>query len=542
VKPFLVAAACLAVTAACLAAPAPTRRPNIVFVLADDVGYMDVACYAARTKGVARSDCFCETPHIDRLADEGMLFTQAYATQLCSPSRAAILTGKFAPRLGFTTAAPRVPTYYNQKEEPPPGYNEHDMIIRGDLPDLPLRPGTTRLALAREEITFAEALKGFDTVFIGKWHVGEHGATGFQPTDQGFRAAPAYADGGASPYFRWHKGWNSTNPSHGGRVGRAGPANTGEQYLTDDLTVRACRYIRYQVSTHPDQPFLLYFCHFAVHGPFQAKKEDIDYFAAKTSKGWNGHGNPTYAAMMKSLDDSVGTVVQALRECGVYDDTAFIFMSDNGGVLKERGRTTVTSNLPFREGKATLYEGGIRVPLIVHWPKRIKTGTVCDVAVDCTDVFPTLMEMTATAQADYLRPGVGDGQSLVSLFDDPENEKNNYTKNTRYWHYPFYVRIARPPLIPSSAIRKGDWKLICDWHGKVELFNIPTDIGEKSNLAEKYPGRAKALRDELKQWLSKEVPPRYWPAPNPTFDVDKSPFKKPLHPPLPSREWNEERS
>ena len=519
------------------------ERPNIIFVLADDLGYMDIASYAARTRGVARDRTYYETPHIDRLVDEGLAFSHAYVNQLCSPTRAALLTGRNAAALGFTTALPgSVPTYYNQGQAPPTGFHEQDVLYHGDPIRTPqaLLNATALSALpsgrpadeGRDALTFAEAMPDHRAAFIGKWHLGGHGAAGYQPSDQGFESL-AYFDSGGSPYFDWRPLWNRTELRFPAmrqdewEVGDDGEHNDAA-YLTDALTQEAVHYIE-QRAQADDGPFLLYLCHFAQHGPIQAPEEDVAYFADKPTRGWNGHDNPTYAAMLRHLDASVGALLQTLEETGLDENTMVVFLSDNGGVDWPLGRDVIapTSNAPLKGGKATLFEGGIRVPLVFWWKGRIEGGRWSDVPVHVTDLFPTLLEAAGYPGGAYR----GDGQSLVPLFDDPDNAQAPYTRDTFYWHYPFNVRVVHPdddlPLTPHSAVRRGDDKLVVDWHGRLMLYDLCRDPWETTNLAEEQPEKARALFVELVRWLDTNVAERYFARPNPGYDPAADPRSYP---------------
>jgi arylsulfatase A-like enzyme len=504
-------------------------RPNVVFILADDLGYMDLVSYAARVKGVNRAECFYETPNIDRLADQGVAFTQAYACQLCSPTRSSLITGKYAASQGFMTATPGMyKTYYNQGREAPDGFCAQDGLkMKTDRPSWPLVQGISNIALPQRETTIAEALKGYNSAFIGKWHLGGHGSEGFSPSDQGFEEI-AWFDSGGSPYFKWRNRWNRKKKEHPAmeqdelQQGSAGE-ETGEEYLTDDLSVQACRYIERQAES--DKPFFLYFCHFAVHGPFQAKEDDVRYFAKKKTLGWNGHANPTYAGMLKALDDSVGALLQTLEKTGQADNTVIVFMSDNGGIVHpdKDGTPIISNNAPLKGEKALVYEGGIRVPLFVWYPKTLKPA-LCDVPVDCNDIFPTLLQIGGESQMQ------GDGQSLVPLLSDPANASGSYSRDTFFWHYPYYVSVGLKNgdlTGPGSAIRKGDWKLILNWEGGVELYNIRNDISEASELAASEPERTTVLFAELAGWLNDTVESRYIPKKNSRYNP-KHPEARPF--------------
>jgi len=306
-------------------------------------------------------------------------------------------------------------------------------------------------------------------------------------------------------------------------MGSAG-METGEDYLTDDLTAQALDYLDERAGIK-DEPFFLYFCHFAVHGPWQAKAEDSSYFALKDTKGWNGHHVPNYAGMILSLDESVFRILDKLQETGLEENTLVIFMSDNGGLDYELTRYRMaTDNSPLRGGKACLTEGGIRVPLIFRWKGKISEGQWCDVPVDCTDLFATIVDAAGYDPVRYYEETDIDGRSLVPLWDDPENEGEGYDHDTRFWHYPFNVGVLDPfdmkPLDPHSAIMEDNYKLIFDWHGRLRLFDLENDIGEEHNLAFEMPEKTMDLFRKLVSWLESEVEEQYWPKLNPDYNPD----------------------
>ena len=513
------------------------KKPNIVFILADDLGFMDLGVYASKISGEKRQNLFYETPNIDKLADEGMAFSQAYSCPLCSPTRASLMTGKYAARLGFMTAtAGNASTFYTRGEKPKAGFTEQNALW-GDKIDIEqaLINGHTNIALSSgqpqdnsiNETTIAEALTNYSSAFFGKWHLGGHGTEGYQPHDQGFKEL-AYFDSGSSPFYNWRRLWDRKE-KHFPKMrqkeltqGKSGKP-TGKDYLTDDLTEQAVDFIGEQAVTQANKPFLLYFCEFAVHSPLQAPQQDSAYFASKATKGWNGQDNAIYAAMIKKLDESVGRIMQKLKETGLDDNTIIVFMSDNGGISWDEksahGRTT--SNAPLKGGKAMVYEGGIRVPLIFWQKGKIKAGQWSDIPVDCNDIFPTLLQMAGqkTAQLKI------DGMSLKPLLNDPKNTKKMYTRNTFYWHYPLNVKVTSMEdgldLTPHSAIRKGDYKLIFDWYGRLKLYNIKEDMSEKNNLAFAKPAITKALFADLINWLDKNVEKKYLPTENPHYKPEK---------------------
>jgi arylsulfatase A len=443
---------------------APARRPpNFVFILADDLGWTDLGCFGSG---------FYRTPNIDRLAQEGMRFTNAYAAcPVCSPTRAAILTGKYPARLHLT-----------------------DWIPGRTPPGVKMRPPEWTPYLPLEEITIAEALKpaGYVSASIGKWHLGgeEH-----YPEKQGFDVNFGGNHLGSPPgYFYPYEIPNITAGAKG-------------EYLTDRLTDEALAFIEKSKA----RPFFLYLAHYAVHTPIEAKPEIAARYRDRVRPGLS-HSHPEYAAMIESVDESVGRVLRKLEESGLARDTVVFFASDNGGVV---GRRHITSNEPLREEKATLYEGGIRVPLIVRWPGEVKPGSTSETPVISVDFFPTLAEMAGVEAAAK----AVDGLSLVPLLKG----RGGLRRSSIFWHYPHYN--FHQPLIPTrpcGAIRKGDFKLIEFYEdGFLELYDVRQDIGERRNLARAQPKKAAELRRELDAW--RESAGAQMPAPAPeNFDPAKT--------------------
>jgi arylsulfatase A-like enzyme len=416
------------------------RPPNIVFILADDLGWTDLGCFGST---------FYQTPNIDRLAQQGMRFTNAYAAcPVCSPSRAAIMTGKYPARLHVTDWIPG---------RTPPGMK---MRLPDWTPYLPL-----------QEVTIAEALKpaGYTSASVGKWHLG---GEAYYPEKQGFAVNFGGTDLGSTPtYFYPYEIPNI-------RSGKEG------EYLTDRLTDEALKFI----DSAKARPFFLYLAHYAVHTPIEAKPEIEKSYRGRIRPG-QAHSDPAYAAMIQSVDESVGRVLRKLEELNLANDTIVIFNSDNGGVV---GRRHITSNEPLREEKATLYEGGIRVPLIVRWPGSVKPGTVSEAPVIGVDFYPTLLEIAGAPAAAV------DGVSLVPVL----RQEGALPRSSIYWHYPHYN--FHQPLIPTrpcGAIRKGDFKLIEFYEdGFTELYNLREDIGERRNLVRSNAAKASELRRDLAAW------------------------------------------
>jgi arylsulfatase A len=437
---------------------APQSQPNVVLILADDLGWTDLSGFG--------SDLY-ETPHLDRLARDGMKFTQAYsACTVCSPTRAAIMTGKYPARLHVTDWIPGLPP---------------------ENPKLLVPPWTKYLPL--EEVGIARALRsaGYATASIGKWHLG---GEEYFPEKHGFDINVAGSSAPAPPgYFAPYK--IATLPE--------GPAG---EYLTDRLGEEAARFI----EQHKDKPFFLYLPLFAVHTPIQGEEALIRKYRAKKRPGLK-QTNAVYAAMIESMDDSVGRIRRKLDELKLADHTVVVFASDNGG------RVPTTSNHPLRVGKGSCYEGGTRVPFIVHWPGVTKPGSVCEIPVISMDLYPTILEIAG--QKEAARKGV-DGASLVPLL----RQEGGLQREALFWHYPHYQHYQLGGTTPYGAIRAGDFKLIEFLDDlRVELYNLREDIGEQRNLAAQMPAKADKLRARLHAWR-KEVGAQM-PSRNPNHDPSK---------------------
>lgn len=448
-------------------APAATR-PNIVFILADDLGYTDTAVYGSK---------YYETPNIDRLAGQGVRFTNYHNCQNCQPTRAALLTGQYGPRTGVYTVG---------------------SIDRFNWQSRPLRPVDNIDQLPLAHATFAQQLKaaGYATGLFGKWHLGQQGA--YHPSKRGFDEAIV----SMGQHFNFN-----TQPKVDVPAGA---------YLADWLTDKGVDFIK----RNKDRPFLLYLPHFGVHSPFQAKPELVKRFKGKAGVG--GHNDPTYAAMIYSVDESVGRITKTLEELGLDKNTVVIFSSDNGGVggyvregVKQAG--DVTDNAPLRSGKGSLYEGGVRDPLVVRWPGVVPAGTTCDVPTIHVDLFPTFVEL---AGAKPVEKQPVDGVSLVPLFKDP---KATLPRDAIYQHFPGYLGAGAGSwrTTPVGTIQAGDWKLMEFFEdGRLELYNLREDIGETQNLAAKQPEKVKELHEKMKAWRASVN------APMPTRNADVKPTAK----------------
>ena len=333
------------------------RKANIVLFLVDDMGWADVGYNGSK---------FYETPNIDWLARQGMKFTQAYASPLCSPTRASLLTGKNPARLHLTDAIhPMSQSMYNKTaEEVGTAEPYMKVVVPGFVDHLPL-----------EEVSVAETLEseGYATGMFGKWHLGEAPST---PENHGFDVSFGHGTYPPPPNYFFPYGMGSV------------PDGKPGEYLTDRLTDESEKFL----ENNKDRPFFLFLSHYGVHLPLEAKKPLVDQYQAKVEPD-AGQNNPVYAAMIHSVDESVGRIMKKLDTLGLSDHTVIVFMSDNGGVLSQQTGLTVTSNAPLREGKGTLYEGGIRVPMAVRWPNVIAPDSVCDVPVSSDDLYPTFIEI-----------------------------------------------------------------------------------------------------------------------------------------------------
>lgn len=490
---------------ACASSSAAERLPNVVLFLVDDLGWTDLGCYGSP---------LYETPHIDRFAKENVRFTQAYAAcHVCSPTRASIMTGKYPATLQMTDWLPG----------------------RKEFPFQRLKNATIRQHMPFEETTLAEALKehGYATGHFGKWHLGENPSG---PLQHGFEVQVP----------RWNKGW--PNAGYHAPFRLDGLADAPGDYLTDRLTDEALKYI----EQNRERPFFLYLSHFAVHDPIQGRPDLVRKYRAKLKRNRGGdhqafvlEGNPDakdalskaeldallqdeayrgyrvlpnrtvkikqrqdnaqFAGMVESMDESFGRVRSKLETLGLDDNTIVVFYSDNGGMSAANfgrpGRVIPaaaldaaysTSNLPLRGAKGWLYEGGIRVPLIVKWPGQGKPGTVCEVPVISPDLYPSILEMAGLPAKPQQHT---DGLSFAGLL---KGEKK-LNREAIYWHFPHYSNHGMQS--PGGAIRYGDYKLLEYFENHtVQLFNLRNDLGEQHDLAREQPEMTQKLRALLHQW------------------------------------------
>jgi uncharacterized sulfatase len=434
-----------------------TARPNFLFVLADDFGWSHLGCYGSS---------YYETPNIDRLASEGMRFTDAYAAcPVCSPTRASIMTGKYPARLHLT-----------------------DFIAGGKFPYEKYAQPRWRKYLPLEEVTIAEVLKteGYATASFGKWHLSidkkPPRSLPFNPDKQGF-----------DEYFVTYKPSSKTDPE-------------SDAHNVEAITLKSLDFM----ERHKDKSFFLYVTHNTIHDPLKGKKKLVEKYKNKAGSDLP-QNNPILGAMIEELDDSTGRLLKKLDELKIADKTIVIFFGDNGGLEKDASQT------PLRSGKANLYEGGIREPLIVRWPGVVKPGSTCSEPVTSVDFFPTFMEIVGVE--DKIKKPI-DGVSILPLLE----QKSRLNRPAIYWHYPHYHSSS---IGPCGAVRAGDYKLIewfdesiCGPGKEFELYNIKKDIGEQNNLTKQMPGKVEQLKKMLSDWRT-EVGAQML-SPNPNYNPKKA--------------------
>lgn len=463
-------------------------QPNIIFILMDDMGWRDLSCYGST---------FYETPHLDRLAAEGMRFTDAYAAcPVCSPTRASLLTGKYPATVGITDWIDT-------------GGGTHP--CRGKLVDVPYLK-----QLPLTETTLASALRegGYQTWHVGKWHLGTEA---YYPECHGFDINIGGCHWG-SPSQGYFSPWSIPNM----------PDAAEGTYLTDHLTDEAIRLI----EQRDNRPFFLNFAHYAVHHPIQAPADLVAKYTAKAKAlGLDTQqvivegehfptehkkhlrvqrrviqSDPTYAAMIENLDTNIGRLLAEVAKAGLADNTIVIFTSDNGGLATSEG--SPTSNLPLAEGKGWMYEGGTREPLLIRWPAVIPAGQICATPISSPDFYPTLLQTAGLP----LRPRQHvDGVSFLPLLQGADD----FTRGPIFWHYPHY---ANQGGTPGSSIRLGDYKLIEFFEGgRLELYHLREDMGETHNLASERPDITRELHQRLLAW--RESVEAKIPQPNPDYVV-----------------------
>lgn len=464
------------VTAFLISGKSEKPKPNVIFILLDDYGYTDLGCYGSK---------FYETPNIDRLASEGVRFTDAYAAcPVSSPTRAAIMTGRYPTNTGITDWIPG------------------RQASNSGSPDDKLLALPFNLNLSLEEITIAEMLKGngYRTMISGKWHLGEDSVC--WPENQGFDLNRGGFSKGSPTKNSKFNGYFSP---YGNPRLEDGPKG---EYLTDRQTDEAIKFI----EGKSDKPFFIYLSYYAVHNPMQAKEEHIKKFESRAEsmgltkaqtftreRDWIRkemsdnfkeriiQSNPVYAAMIYSVDENLGKLFSRLRDLDIEKNTIIIFTSDNGGLSTSEG--SPTCNYPLKAGKGWLYEGGIRVPLIVKYPGKCKSGSVVKTPVSSIDYLPTIAEMTGTDMGKA-NP---DGISIVRLF-----KKDKMDERPLFWHYPHY---SNQGVEPGSAVRLGKYKLIDNFErDRQELYDLESDLSELKDISASNPAKTRELFNLLKEW------------------------------------------
>jgi arylsulfatase A-like enzyme len=470
------------------AAAAPARKPNVIFILADDLGWRDTSLYGST---------FYETPNVERLAKRGMMFTNAYAANpLCSPTRASIQTGLWPARIGITAPVCHMPEEKFEEtvaERGPPGTKVLHCV------------SATRLKL--EYYTLAEAFHdgGYRTGHFGKWHLGQEP---YDPLHQGYDVDVPHW-GGPGPAGSYVGPWKF--PAKLNFTGAPG------EHIEDRMASEAAKFLK----ENKDRPFFMTYWCFSVHSPWDAKKEYVEKYRAKADPK-NAQRNPLYAAMVRSMDDAVGRLLATLDELGLAENTIVVFFSDNGGVHWAFRKTSgsfddlnsipITSNAPLRGGKATIYEGGTREPCIVVWPGQVKPGSKSDAVIQSIDFYPTILEMAGLAPKQGLK---FDGTSIVPALRGAAA----LPREAIFCHFPHATPATGQ--LPAVYVRKGEWKLIRFFHDgpnfahRYELYNLKTDVSETTNLADDMPDRVKELDALIEGFLKQSG--AVLPKPNPAY-------------------------
>ena len=424
-----------------------SRPPNIILILADDLGWTDVGCQGTK---------YYETPNIDKLAARGLRLTSFYHSPNCAPTRAALMTGQYAPRTGIYTVG---------------------SLERGDAKDRKMNVPVNETKLPLDRVTIAQAMKdaGYATALYGKWHLGEQGK--YHPAKRGFDDAIV----SMGKHFDF-----TTNPKV--------PVPPGA-YLAEFLTEHAEKFI----DQNKDRPFFVYLAHFGVHTPLEAKTELIEKYRKK--KGVGDHNNPVYAAMIESVDQSVGRVLAKLDALKLTDNTIVIFASDNGGVGGYQAAgvnaRSITGTFSLRGGKGMLYEGGLRVPFLIAWPGRIPPGRTSDTPCAHVDLLPSFVELTGKS---VLPKQTLDGVSLVKLWKNPDTKLD---REAIYCHFPGYLEGSKGAwrTTPCAMMRAGDFTLLEFFEdGRLELYNVKDDIGQKQDLAKRLPEKTRELHQKMVDW------------------------------------------
>ena len=500
-KAFLLLATLLLTSPATLFSADATQpgKPNILFIMADDFGWTDLGCYGSK---------YHQTPNLDKLALRGVKFTQAYAANpLCSPTRSSVLTGLWPARTGITAPVCHLPQVILEKQ-----------LTKGN-PKQPVLVANSITRLKTDYVTLPKVLReaGYRTGHFGKWHLGPEP---YSPLQHGFDVDwPHWA--GPGPAGSYVAPWKF--PASLKVEGKAG------EHIEDTLSSHVVSFIR----ENKDRPFYANYWQFSVHSPYDAKDELVAKYR-KLADPRNPQRNPVYASMVESLDDGVGRVLDALDECGIADKTIIVFFSDNGGVswagkdgdaehksahFQADMKSPPTSNLPLRNGKASLYEGGVREPCLIVWPGIAKGGKVNDTVIQSIDWMPTLLDMVGVPLPKNVKP---DGISIT-----PAIQGGTLARDTIFTHFPHETPASGQH--PGTSVRRGDWKLIRlfaqndDGSDQFELFNLRDDLGETKSVAAEKPELVRELNSLITKFLADTeavVPIR-----NPSYKPDE--VKKP---------------
>lgn len=467
-----------------IVAPAQTQRPNILLFLVDDMGWQDTS--VPFWKEMTAYNRLYVTPSMERLAAEGMKFTQAYAHSVCSPTRISLMTGMSAARHRVTNWT----LHRNQSPDAPDKELEFPQWNVNGLQPVDSIERSVHATILPQVLRD----NGYYTIHVGKAHWGATGTPGADPRNLGFDVNIAgHAAGGPGSYQGYRYFGNSEKGGHTSPWGVPGL----ERYhgdstnLTEALTIEAKKALD---ARDPGKPFYLYMSHYAVHSPLEPDHRFYDKYKEMGLE----EPEARYASMIESMDKSLGDLLDYLDTHGLAQNTIVIFMSDNGGLsAAARGGTKHTHNHPLNSGKGSAYEGGIREPMIVRWPGKVKPASECNDYLIIEDFFPTILELAGIKR--YRTVQIVDGRSFVSSLLDGKSRQNN---RALYWHFPNNWGPKGPGIGVTSTIRQGDWKLIY-WYRdqRFELFNIPDDVGEQTNLAEQQPAIVKKLSNKLGQYL-----------------------------------------
>lgn len=467
--------------------------PNVVLIMADDLGWMDTSHYGSE---------FFETPNVDRLGAEGMTFTDAYAASpLCSPTRASIMTGQYPARIGITA-----PACHAEEER------LDDGVPAEGPPEQRVVPNRSATRLSTDHHTLAEALsdEGYTTGHFGKWHLG------WEPYDalsQGFDVDVPHTSA-SGPANGYHAPWTFW-PGHG-EVDEGGRAYRDGQNIEDAMAAEAANFIEDHAG---DEPFFLNYWNFSVHLPLDGDLPLVEKYVRKMDPEDEQH-HPVYGAMVEKMDQAVGTLVDTLEDQGVREETIVVFFSDNGGMnwsAPAGGEMQITSNAPLRGGKASIYEGGTRVPLILSWPAQVEAGTETDAPVSSVDFYPTLLDLLGF---DRIPEQHVDGVSFAPVLDGEGADRDEV-----FCHFPHDVGVY-PEEGPAISLRQGDWKLIRFFHDgpdfehRYELYDLAENVGETRNLAHARPEKLETLDARIEAHLEATDAAR--PVPNPNYDPEST--------------------